>query len=90
MRHQETTCYCPAYAFPHRYGGGRCSGARYICAFCFGPCAPRQTDVGIGAYECHGACGTHHEWIVESTCCEAEVLELPRGLVIESLTDLGL
>ena len=25
-RKGEYTCTCPAYRFPHRFGGGRCSG----------------------------------------------------------------
>ena len=25
-RHYEYTCTCGAYRFPHRFGGGRCSG----------------------------------------------------------------
>lgn len=26
-RHYEYTCTCGAYRFPHRFGGGRCSGS---------------------------------------------------------------
>lgn len=27
VRKGEYTCNCPAYHFPHRFGGGRCSGS---------------------------------------------------------------
>ena len=25
-RHYEHTCFCDAYKFPHRFGGGKCTG----------------------------------------------------------------
>ena len=32
-RRPQVTCYCNAYAFPHRIGGGKCSGADWAAGY---------------------------------------------------------
>ena len=48
-RDYETTCRCGAYTFPHRFGGGRCTGmgvvARARSASCCGFAQPCITCV---------------------------------------------
>ncbi len=31
---KQVTCLCPAYDFPHRFGGGRCNGY-HMASHCF-------------------------------------------------------
>lgn len=38
-RRKQYTCRCPAYDFPHRFGGGRCNGLHLcepssVCQMC--------------------------------------------------------
>ena len=40
-KHIQTTCYCDAYWFPHRFGGGRCK----VCDEC-----------GYPKANCHCSC----------------------------------
>ncbi|QHJ81029.1 MAG: hypothetical protein [Bacteriophage sp.] len=30
MRRHQITCNCSAYDFPHRFGGGSCTGLQYV------------------------------------------------------------
>jgi len=53
-----------------------------ICGDCGAGCRGELQDHGIGSYEYWGARGTHHEWVVCSPCCGAEVVE--GGEVVKS------
>jgi hypothetical protein len=68
-------CNCPAYPFPHRWGGGKCSGNRYVCTSCAQECYVKREDFGIGPYEYAGAPGVHHCYADVSDCCEADVYD---------------
>ena len=32
-RFAQVTCWCQAYTFPHRIGGGKCSGAEWVASY---------------------------------------------------------
>jgi hypothetical protein len=61
QRRTQVTCYCHSYAFPHRIGGGRCTGALWAasylevdgaqCARCNARCAPNTCEVARGTEE---------------------------------------
>ena len=75
-RQKKKLCYCKAYPFPHRAGGGKCSGpGEYICEYCGQVADGAFVDLGIGPYECRGTPGfdTNVQWV--SRCCEATLLE---------------
>lgn len=72
----QETCRCPAYPFPHRHGGGKCSGAQEICMGCGDACREVREDFGIGPYEYAGARGVHHDYHWVSDCCEADVYKI--------------
>lgn len=76
-RHGEHTCHCRAYRFPHRFGGGKCTGIHIagetweqcwgggICSTC--NClrddhGPKQCDVVNGA-ESIVECEAYQEFI---------------------------
>lgn len=73
---KDRTCNCPAYKFPHRFGGGACSGAQEICMSCGDECREARVDFGIGPYEYWGDRGVHHDYANVSDCCEAEVYRI--------------
>ena len=69
-------CYCGAYKFPHRAGGGKCQGpGELLCSSCGEVATGRSADFGIGAYEYWGAkCVDRNvQWV--STCCDATLLD---------------
>lgn len=45
------------------------------CGECGKECSARLVDEGIGPFEFWGSRGTHHEYVVVSSCCEATVYE---------------
>jgi len=45
MRPLQVTCSCSAYSFPHRIGGGICSGSDWSSSY-------RETD-GEGCHRCN-------------------------------------
>lgn len=77
VKHRLTmTCYCSAYAFPHRAGGGKCRGpGELLCSACDEVAEGTFVDFGIGAYEYWGAEGVDRnvQWV--SRCCEATLLK---------------
>lgn len=44
------------------------------CANCGEECVGISVDNGIGPYEYFGSKGTHHQWDIESSCCNASLL----------------
>ena len=72
----KETCYCPAYSFPHRFGGGACSGAQEICTACGNACQEVKVDFGIGPYEYGSICSVHVDIHMASDCCESEVYKI--------------
>lgn len=75
QRHTEV-CYCSAYKFPHRAGGGKCQGpGELLCSACGEVAEGTSVDFGIGAYEYWGQRGVDRnvQWV--SRCCEATLLE---------------
>ena len=70
-------CYCPAYAFPHRFGGGKCSGSTTICSDCGADCNEKSVDFGIGAYEAYGRSGIDRQIATVSDCCENQIFYYP-------------
>lgn len=78
-RHTEV-CYCGAYKFPHRAGGGKCQGpGELLCSACGEVAEGTSVDFGIGAYEYWGSKGVDRnvQWV--SRCCEATLLENTPG-----------
>jgi hypothetical protein len=73
MRRNQETCSCPAYAFPHREGSGKCPGAAPVCTECKQLCTPALIDFGIGRGEHFGTPfnDVREEWV--SSCCESEM-----------------
>ena len=69
------TCYCPAYLFPHREGGGKCSGSGSFCCTCGADDEGHEVDFGIGSYECHGYRGIDKQLALVSHCCEASIMD---------------
>lgn len=45
------------------------------CTQCGEICTSMTFDNGIGPYDHFGHCGTHHEWVEVSPCCQAEINE---------------
>lgn len=80
-KHRRTkVCYCSAYKFPHRAGGGKCQGpGELLCSACGEVAEGTSVDFGIGAYEYWGAGGVDRnvQWV--SHCCEATLLENTPG-----------
>lgn len=71
-KRSEETCFCPAYKFPHREGGGRCNGSdAYWCDDCHEECIPEKVDLGIGTTEAWGVVSTHRDVQWVSNCCHA-------------------
>jgi hypothetical protein len=66
-------CYCEAYHFPHRAGGGRCrsEGEIELCSACRQPFEGREYDFGIGVYEYWGQMREDVNVQVVSKCCLA-------------------
>lgn len=75
-RHNEV-CYCSAYKFPHRMGGGKCTASPNddLCSACGLPATDAFMDFGIGAYEYWGAKGVDRDVQYVSTCCEAGLVK---------------
>jgi len=78
-RHNEV-CYCGAYPFPHREGGGKClgnswPGGEYICESCRERATAKFIDTGIGPYEYWGAPGVDRRLEFLTTCCEVTPLD---------------
>jgi len=57
-----------------------------ICSACFEECTPRVTDVGIGRYEYGSQVSTHNDYIVESDCCQEDVLLVDKEHVATTQT----
>jgi len=56
------------------------------CANCGEECFGISVDNGIGAYEYWGSKGVHHQIGIESSCCNAALLEhSPKCLVCGSM-----
>ena len=70
------TCRCPAYTFPHRFGGGTCSGAQVICSSCANECREVKVDFGVGPYEYGSDHGVHTDIHMASDCCEVDVYKI--------------
>ncbi len=68
-------CYCGAYKFPHREGGGECLKNKNDawCGSCGLACYPKNVDEGIGPTEFWGIKDWHHDWVWRSDCCDSEV-----------------
>ena len=45
------------------------------CLACRQKCHVKQVDNGIGPYEYWGAKGVHHDYMLESRCCDSEVVD---------------
>lgn len=45
------------------------------CCSCGAFVTAKAVDYGIGAYECHGARGIHHDWQQVCPLCEGEIDE---------------
>lgn len=71
-------CYCPAYNFPHRFGGGKCVGEESIpkCTNCGKECSIHESTERT-PYEFWGERGYHTEHYSGSDCCDAEVFYGP-------------
>lgn len=76
VRHNQVTCHCPAYSFPHRHGSGKCSGAYAICTSCGEACEEVPVDFGYGPYEYGSERGIHTDVQLFSKCCEAEIYKV--------------
>lgn len=63
-RDNEYTCWCSAYGFPHRFGGGRCSG------YCI---AVETWQHNYGGGECRGC-----NCAVEGECQVVNGTEAPK------------
>lgn len=79
MTARGTNCFCAAYRFPHRAGGGQCPANPFkpqdICTRC-GMAANEVTrDFGIGAYEFWGSREVHRDVRTVSECCEDDLRE---------------
>ena len=69
-------CYCSAYPFPHRAGGGRCLGpGDYLCSSCGAVATPVAMEFGVGSFEHHGSVGIDRHRQVVSDCCHTYLLE---------------
>ena len=56
-KRKQDTCYCDAYRFPHRLGGGKCENVDIdgpFCTSCGSSCEVVQGDDGIGPYMVRG------------------------------------
>ena len=77
-KRKQDTCYCDAYRFPHRLGGGKCENVDIdgpFCTSCGSSCEVVQGDDGIGPYEFWGQKGNDSQPYSASDCCDAEVVE---------------
>jgi len=72
---KQKTCYCKAYAFPHREESGKCYAVESgpFCGECGKPCDVYTEDTGIGSYEYWGATGVHTRIDYSSSCCNAQL-----------------
>ena len=75
MPTERPVCYCSAYPFPHRAGGGACPGeAQHLCAECGLPATPITINVGIGSFEYWGQRLTDTRLETVSRCGHAPLL----------------
>lgn len=72
----DSVCYCAAYSFMHRGGGGKCPGHQEsLCEACGLPCDGKDVDFGIGRYECWGSIGTDVRIEHVSACCWSNITD---------------
>lgn len=83
-RHAQITCVCTAYTFPHRLGGGKCSGSEWaasyrevvntMCGACNAAYDTYGCEVADGR-ESIGECEGYQELLLRPTA-----VRLPRSL----------
>jgi len=74
-------CHCPAYNFPHRFGGGKCVGEESApkCTNCGKECSIYESTEST-PYEFWGERGYHTEHYSGSDCCDADIFYGPMGV----------